>query len=271
MRDESTTPWSTWWYPLNEKTLFKNPNGGPSTLEKYDYFANTKFGESVQAAKLEEQELYRPNEAGWAGLCHAWAIAAVLHPEPKSEKELGGVRWTVADQKALLLKTYGQAKGIADIMYGGRYTGSRGDDYDDIYPDQFHKLVQHHLVERQKPFLMDYDPKQAVWTVPAYRVKFITEKVDANTARVSAWVTFASPHVEDLNHVGTRRVVKNYKYLLKGKWRGQTLHVESGEWIEESKDDHPDYLISFPDSIGRGSRNPEVKTEIVDSILKSNR
>lgn len=265
--EAATTPWSSWWYPLNDKTLFKNPNGGPSTLEKYDYYASVRFNEDTRAAQFEEQELYRPGEVNWAGLCHAWAIAAVLHPEPAVERSFGGVKWTVADQKALLLKSYERATGIAEIMYGGRYTGSRDDDYDDIYPDQFHKLAQNHLMENKRPFLMDYDARQPVWTVPVYKVRFFIEKRDEESALVSAWVTFASAQVKDLNFVGTKRVVKNYKYILKGKWSNGALNVKSGEWIEESSADHPDYLISFPDSIKRGSNNTEIKTSIVDSIV----
>ncbi|MBC74556.1 MAG: hypothetical protein CME64_00920 [Halobacteriovoraceae bacterium] len=259
-------PWSAWWYPINETTLFRNSDS-QSTLEKLDYYSKMLFEQYTQAARFEEQKLYRPNEVGWAGLCHAWAIASVLHPEPTVEKLLGGVRLSTGDQKALLLKSYEKATGIANIMYGERYTGSRGDDYDDIYPDQFHRLVQHHVIENKKPFLMDYDPRHPVWTVPAYKVKFIIEKNDETSALVSAWITFASPHV-DVQFVGTKRIVKGYKYLLKGNWSNGVLTVKSGEWIEESKNDHPDYLISFPDSIERGSRNPEIKTEIVDSIVK---
>lgn len=265
--EAKTKPWSSWWYPMNERTLFSHPEGEPSTLEKFDYYARTSLRQETQAAFVEEQEVYRPSEVTWAGLCHAWAIAAVLHPEPTATKNLGGVKWTVADQKALLLKTYEKATGIADIMYGGRYNGGREDDYDDIYPDQFHRLAQHHLVENQKPFLMDYDPRHPVWTVPTYKVKFIIEKQDEETAKVSAWVSFASPHV-DFNFIGTKRVVKNYKYLLKGRWSNGVMTVKSGEWIEGSKEDHPDYLISFPDSIERGSRNGEIKTSIVDRILR---
>lgn len=266
--ESKNTPWSAWWYPLNEKTLFYNNSGSASPLEKYDFFAQKTTGNLVESAVFEQRNIFQPNEVAWAGLCHAWAIASVLHPEPKETKHLGGVKWSVGDQKALLLKTYEAAQGISDIMFGERYNGDRNDDYDDIYPDQFHRLLQHHLVENQKPALMDYDARSPVWTVPIYKVKFIIEKSDAETARVSAWVTFASPHVDDLDFVGTKRVVKNYTYILKGEWRGSEFLAKGGEWTEDSKTDHPDYLMSFPDSLKRGSRNTELNVEIVDSILR---
>lgn len=262
------TPWSTWWYPLNEKTLFQGTDNRLSTLEKYDHYAANVFGERAQAAKIEEQEIYKPSEVGWAGLCHAWAIAAVLHPEPKREKQAGGLNWSIADQKALLLKSYETATGISQIMYGGRYTGAREDDYDDIYPDQFHKLAQDHLIEKKKPFLLDYEARHPVWTVPAYKIKFIIKKQDEESALVSAWLSFASPHVKDLNFVGIKRIVKNYTYMLYGKWKNGVMAVNDGKWIEASKDDHPDYVISYPDSIQRGSNNTELKMTIIDSILK---
>lgn len=266
--ESKVTPWSAWWYPLNEKILFYNADGTASPLEKYDFYAGKLFGEASEAALFEEKNLYQSNEVAWAGLCHAWAIAAVLHPEPKETKYLSGVKFTVGDQKALLLKSYEISSGISDIMFGQRYNGDRNDDYDDIYPDQFHKLAYDHLVKNKKPFLMDYDPRFPVWTVPVYKVKFIITKNDDHSALVDTWITFASPHVDSVDFVGTKRVVKHYKYLLKGNWVGSELNVTDGSWIEESKDDHPDYLISFPDSIQRGSKNTELKTSIVDSILK---
>ncbi len=115
---------------------------------------------------------------------------------------------------------------------------------------------------------MDYDPRFPVWTVPVYKVKFQVSKLDETSAKVTAWVTFASPHVETHDFVGTKRVVKGYKYILKGNWKNGVLNVTDGEWIEESKHDHPDYLISFPSSIQRGSLNDQIKPEIVDTILK---
>lgn len=262
------TPWSSWWYPLNEKVLFYSNDGSASTLEKYDFYAQKRFQEDGDAALFEERNIYQENEVAWAGLCHAWAIASVLHPEPTETKHIGGVKWSVGDQKALLLKSYDIANGISDIMYGERYNGERDNDYDDIYPDQFHKLVQDHLIKKQMPFLMDYDARYPVWTVPVYRVNFTIKKVDANSADVDAWLTFASPHVEDLNYVGTKRVVKNYQYTLTGKWENDVFKVDGGEWTGDSKTDHPDYLISYPSSIERGSRNIKIKSEIVDSILK---
>ncbi len=266
--ESKVKPWSAWWYPLNERTLFYKTTGGSSPLEKYDYYSGRMFNVFSEAARYEEQELYRPNEVGWAGLCHAWAIASVLHPEPKEAKTIGGVKWSVGDQKALLLKTYEKAGGIAEIMIGDRFNGDRNDDYDDIYPDQFHKLVQNHLVENSTPFLMDYDPRFPVWTVPVYKVKFLIEKLNNTSAKVRAYITFASPHVNDHNYVGTKRVVKTYDYILTGQWANGTLNVTDGEWIEASKNDHPDYLIAFPSSIERGSLNKEINYEIVDSILK---
>lgn len=266
---ESThKPWSSWWYPLNEKTMFEGKNGEAAPLEKYDFFVGKKFDEYSDAASYEAQNIYQANEVAWAGLCHAWAIASVLHPEPSSTKYLAGVKFKVSDQKALLLKSYEVASGISKIMYGSRYNGNRTDDYDDIYPDQFHKLAQHHVIENQKSFLMDYDPRYPVWTVPVYKVKFQIKKIDNSTAQVNAWITFASPHVETFDFVGTKRVVKNYKYLLKGQWKGGVLEVSKGEWIGDSKQDHPDYLISYPDSIARGSRNQHLKAEYIDAILK---
>lgn len=263
------TPWSSWWYPLGDKTLFESQGQGAATLEKYDFYAAKSFDMDTQAAQFEEQELYRENEAGWAGLCHAWAIASVLHPEPSQEKMLGSVRWSVGDQKALLLKTYEKSIGISQIMYGKRYDGNRSDDYMDIYPDQFHRFVQYFIFEKGLPFLMDYDPRPPVWTVPVYQVSFNIERLDDMTVKVDAWITFASPHVQSRDFVGTKKISKHYAYELTGEWKGGAFQVSGGEWTQESLDDHPDYVIAYPDSIERGSNNTEITLEVVDSILRN--
>jgi hypothetical protein len=262
-------PWSSWWFPTKDKYLFENANAEVlAPLQKYDIFIKENYGADPESALFERMEIYNPSEVNWAGLCHAWAMASVLHAEPTTAVIKKGVVFSVADQKSLLLKSYENADGLK--IYGTRYNGSYNDDFNDIYPDQFHRLAQVYLFEKHLPFLMDYDPSFPVWTVPVYNIKFKIIKLDETSAHVKAWVTIATPFVDDPNYVGTKISTKFYEYKLVGKWEGQDLKVTSGEWINDSVFDHPDYVIAYPDSVKRASRNTKLDISKIDEIVGLN-
>lgn len=259
-------PWSSWWFPSNRRYLFDRSNEDLlAPLQKYDLFARKVHDNESHAAEFEETEIFNPAEVPWAGLCHAWAVASVLHSEPISNMVLKGINFTTGDQKALLLKSYENVSNLK--IYGQRYDGNRLDDYDDVYPDQFHKIIQVYLFDQKLPFLMDYDPSFSVWTVPVYVTKFIIKKDSDSSATVQAWVTMASPFVDSPEYTGTKRVVKSYEYRLFGNWNNGELTVTGSEWINDSRYDHPDYLIGFPKDAKRLSLNTQLDPNIVDEIL----
>ena len=262
-------PWSSWWFPTKDKYMFENANPKMlAPLEKYDLFVKENYGTDPESALFEKMEIYNPSEVNWAGLCHAWAMASVLHAEPKNAIMVKGIAFSVADQKALLLKSYENADGLK--IYGSRNNGSYNDDFNDIYPDQFHRFVQVYLFEKHLPFLMDYDPSFPVWTVPVYNVKFSISKIDETSAHVKAWVTIATPFVDDPNYVGTKKSTKFYEYKLVGTWQGSDLIVTGGEWINDSVYDHPDYVIAYPDTVKRASRNTKLEIDKIDEIVGKN-
>ena len=261
-------PWSSHWYPSRDKELFYNPEG-LSPLEKYDeYTEKSDDLDKTNATLYEKEKLYNESSAEWAGLCHAWAVASVLHKEPMRASTREKIKFSVGDKKALIIKSYEGVTGLE--IYGDRYDGDVDDNYKDIYPDQFHKFVMEVLGKNKKPFLMDYDSSYPVWTVPVYKVKFDIEKISNTELNVSAWVTFASQFV-DKEYVGTRRVVKSYYYTLSGRFTGDTFVVEDGEWIKGSKLDHPDYVIDFPKNAVRKTFNEELNSDIIDKITSSPR
>lgn len=264
------TPWSSWWFPSNRRYLFdRSSEDLLAPLQKYDLFARKSHDIEANAAEFEETEIFNPSEVAWAGLCHAWAIASVLHTEPISNVVLKGINFTTGDQKALLLKSYENVSNLK--IYGQRFDGNRLDDYDDVYPDQFHKLVQVYLFDNKLPLLMDYDPSFSVWTVPVYITKFIIKKDSDTSAMVQAWVTMASPFVDSPEYIGTKRIVKSYEYRLNGSWSHGELTVTSSEWLNDSRYDHPDYLIGYPKDAKRSSLNTQLDANIVDEILGKKR
>lgn len=257
-------PWSSWWFPSNDRDLF-NDDEGPAPLNKYDEYVLLRHNQFVESAYFEESQLYNPQQAAWAGLCHAWAVASILHREPSRIVQKEGMLFDIADQKALLLKSYENVSNLE--IYGQRYDGLYDNNFKDIYPDQFHRFLQQYLRDEGKPFIMDYDPSYPVWTVPVYIAKTNIEKVDSETVSVTTWVTYASPFVEK-DFVGTRQIVKTYTYDLFGAWNGDVFTVVDSEWTNSSIHDHPDYVIGFPKTAVRGSYNTELKTNFVDEILK---
>ena len=260
------TPWSSWWFPSKDRYLFESANTNDlAPLEKYDLYIEKAFGKSPESAFFEEMEIYDPSEVNWAGLCHAWAIASVLHVEPRSAIMRKDIKLNVSDQKALILKTY---ENVSDLkIYGSRNNGSFNDEFDDVYPDQFHRLSQIYLFDKHLPFLMDYDPSFPVWTVPVSNIKFKIAKLDEVSAHVKAWVTIASPLVDSPDFVGTKKTVKYYEYKLIGYWEGATLRVSGSEWINDSVYDHPDFLIAYPENVKRASLNKKLDIVKIDELL----
>lgn len=262
--DSGTKPWSSWWYPTIDGDLFDDVDG-VAPLLKYDEYVLLRHNQIVDSANYEQNVLFNPQQASWAGLCHAWAVASLLHKEPSRVISKEGILFSVADQKALLLKSYENVSKL-DI-YGKRYDGLHDNEFQDIYPDQFHRFLVHHLKEQGKPFIMDYDPSYPVWTVPVYLAKTKIQEVDSQTMSVTTWVTYASPFVEK-NFVGTRHIVKAYHYNLYGSWNSGVFNVIDSEWTNSSLHDHPDYVIGFPENAVRGSYNKEFHVNRIDEILK---
>lgn len=257
-------PWSSWWFPSIDQFLFSQDDGA-APLEKYDEYVLLRHNQVSESAYYEESRLYNPVQASWAGLCHAWAVASVLHREPNRVISKEGMTFSIADQKALLLKSYENVSQLA--IYGQRYDGLHDNEFQDIYPDQFHRFILYSLRDENKPFIMDYDPSYPVWTVPVYIAKTNIQEVDSQTMSVTTWVTYASPFV-DQNFVGTRQIVKSYTYNLFGSWSGGEFIVNDSEWTNSSLHDHPDYVIAFPSNAKRGSYNTEIKVPYIDEILK---
>jgi Transglutaminase elicitor len=265
-------PWSSWWYPLFDKLLFEDRDGGLSPLSKYDAFAKKSFRQRTQAREFEETKLYDPRAVGWAGLCDAWSMAAILEKEPVKPVTKNGITFNVVDLKGLLLKTY-EGSYLTDI-YGQRNNAQWDSVYEDVYPEEFHKFLQKELYEKRNAFIMDFDSGIQVWNVPVYKAKMKITKDDQNSKvlHVKLFLSFPSQFIEDYNFTGTEEMLKSYTYDLYGSWNSNgKFVVDYGLWIESSRWDHPDYLIAVPQKIERKSRNTEIDPKIVDAILEGSR
>jgi hypothetical protein len=267
--ESKTRPWSAWWYPAKDPYLFQGSNGQLSPLEKFDQYVKTAHNAESGAVKYERDNLFDPNATGWEGLCNAWSVASLMEPEPDHPVTVGGQTFQVADLKAILVKTYENVDGLQ--QFGQRYDGARDSVWDDIYPDQFHRFLQVELIGKGKPFIMDRDPGIPVWNTPVWKadVRVLRDASDVHVMHVRTTVVGASPFVRDLNFVGTLPITITYTYDLYGQPRMDgSLEVLWGIWTGDSMDNHPDFVVSLPDSPKHWSENKSLDNKTVYEILQ---
>lgn len=270
-------PWSSWWYPTHDRQIFEESDEGEiSTLQRYDQYAKKIKPNSGSSRDFEEDEVYDPQSGGWAGLCHAWALASIMEDEPTKEVVKNGIKFRIQDLKALLLKSYEGS--YPKETYGQRNNANWDSVYEDIYPEQFHTILNAELFEKKRPFLMDFDAGFQVWNVPVYRAKVIVEKDPDNSSvvHVNTFLTVATPYVNDPNYVGTTTLTFSYKYDLYGSWEApDRFVVDYGIWVKrgmiDSRRNHPDFIVVKPDSIKRRTKNEFIDIALVDEILKGSR
>ncbi|HEY8377572.1 MAG TPA: hypothetical protein VIK91_13850, partial [Nannocystis sp.] len=207
----------------------------------------------------------------WVGLCHGWAPAAILEPEPRKAVTYNGVRFEINDIKALLAITYD--RGVANRFISLR-CNEDGDNHDvtnlaackDTNPGSFHVVVANLLGIERRAFIEDRVYDDEVWNFPvvAYRVtrnrpisaasankllgvegskyRFNPRAVELRQVRMElSWVGLAP---ETLNGVLTDEVERfiytdTYNYILELDERGRII---GGEWTGYSRTHHPDFL-----------------------------
>ncbi|MDI1435494.1 hypothetical protein [Polyangium sorediatum] len=259
-------PWSSWWFPTSDDFLFAGKNG-LAPLQKYDLYSRTVLSKTTKAATYEREKLYNAHADSWSGLCYAWALASILEPEPNKPVDHGALHFGVADLKALLLKTY-EAATDAPIL-GDRNDGAWNDNYADILPHTFHRVLVAELFKKRRPFIIDRDAGHEVWNLPVY--KAITNIKRDATARdlvhVRTVLFVVTPDVKTYDYVGTEMTTREYTYDLRGAWEGRRFVVRDGVWTENSRWDHPDFVMLHSDQVKRASYNPEIDVETVDAIL----
>ncbi|OFZ71316.1 MAG: hypothetical protein A3K03_03810 [Bdellovibrionales bacterium RIFOXYD1_FULL_44_7] len=263
-------PWSAWWYPLRDKSLFHSKTTDLSPLQKYDSFVRAVYHTESEATKFEEEKIFNAKAQQWEGHCHAWAIASILIPEPKETITKAEISFNVVDQKALIIKSYEE---FSANYYGQRYRPSSATAWSNIQPHFFHQFVMKELIEKGRPFVMNKVPGLEVWNVPVWKA-VIDVKRDQNKPSVfhvaTALVTTAALNepIEAETLIGTNEVnVYTYDLFTVLDPKGGDL-VIAGNWTEISKDLHPSILIKIDkQEIPHRSRNAEIKNAILRELL----
>jgi hypothetical protein len=135
----------------------------------------------------------------WFGICHAWAPAAIMFPEPKKAVTYGGVEFKINDIKALMTLVHDrtesrfvslrcdQLDASQEINFDkyGRPTGA-STSCKDTNPGTFHVLMTNYLGKQGESFVYDRTWDGQVWNQPlrGYRITSMTEvtALEANKA-----------------------------------------------------------------------------------------
>lgn len=173
-------PWASYWWPYGSNGIASGgyDSAGLSPADKYDlaYQASGRapVGPDKSAAQWE-RSFHSPsayNFEGWFGHCNGWAAAALLVPEPRAPKEIGGITFSVADQKALLSESWLEFSG--DFI--GTRTNEKGDvgsaAFWDIVPAQFHLVLTNVMGKQKRGVVFDRYTGDQVWNQPlvAYNI-----------------------------------------------------------------------------------------------------
>ncbi len=263
-------PWSGYWWPRKVTALFEGWRGHkPGPLAKYDAYVQQVTGRNPGAVAWEadvRNNHYNPNAEGWEGHCNGWAAAAIMTPEPTFSRIRGGIEFTVGDQKALLSE---QWMNCYCNFYGHRYWGG-SDDPDDIYPDEFHRVIEKYIGENKSAVICDIEYEEMVWNFPMYKYtsSWSESWFDENKLKVKTTCWFVNDDV-GAEFVGTRSFTIDYTYNL---YLDKNGNVESGEWTGKSRRNHPDFIwvptADAPNPKNGNLENPRLHPRFVQQICE---
>jgi CRISPR/Cas system endoribonuclease Cas6 (RAMP superfamily) len=282
-----TQPWSGYWYPISDDVMVNdsNRNGNASTLGKYDKYSAKQFGHNSTSIDYEKKSggYVQSDEIGSAGRCHAWALASVLEPEPKLPPQgvsIGGQTFYTRDVKALMIKSYERIEAGAPIVIFGEpfdplpnRAHPAANDYNDVYPEQFHRVLQAELFEKHRPILMDSDATDVSWNKPIWRANITMQRdsADNRIMHVKTEVIAAITETVSVDFVGTMDKYFDYTYDLYGDVQPDgSLNVKYGKWTGGSADYHPDFITALPPKgtkLKHASFNTQLEQSVIDDIF----
>ncbi len=265
---EVTPPWAGYWYPRYDPVLF---TGDQSVFAKVDRMM-ARIGRESKAQDMESAMAGGYPES-WEGLCNAWSNASILEPEPRAAIDVLGERLTIADQKALFTKLY---EGYPVTMYGIRYDGDFVTDgtYQDIRPEALHRFALSVLGSMKRPFIIDDTAGGEVWQQPVFRMDWVIHQDESydNAYKVSMklWKIKMRSQVNDDLTSRNDYAFDQHQYRLfvnpEIKAQDGRLVVIAGEWLGNSKKNHPDYVVMPHDNGSPSTSNAWLQNNL-DPLL----
>ena len=240
-------PWSGYWYPLSDRSLFDSSN---SPLAKLDRILNEK-GIDSDIAGWERENSSGTNPVGWEGLCDAWALSSTQTPEPLESRTIEGIDLSQGDLKGIYTKLF---QGYPREIYGVQYRGNADTDgtYQDLRPEAFHRLIQVFLGDRSQPLVIDEDPGIEMWSKPVYRYKWNATRESPNSLLVEGLLYMTNQRRAQTNETTSARdalVIRlNYRLIVDpGDTNVNGARAIKGQWLDESIGYHPDVVL-LPDT-----------------------
>jgi hypothetical protein len=232
---------------------------------------------------------------GWWGLCHAWAPASLLEPEPQHPVTINGQTFEVADIKALIQTVYDRTEAL---MLGGRCNGERvehdgvssaNEECQDVNAGALHVILGNFLGLNDMAVIEDRTASGQVWNQPivGYNATKL-EKVSASRANDCVGAT-GSTWSYNTSAAELYEVEMTIEFLVEGQASarplgmdhyisrdsvhyilelGRTGKVIGGRYCSDSVNDHPDFLWA-PVKVSSSSygRNPNVSLEKVQELI----
>ncbi len=159
-----------------------------SPAEKYDYMLGDSQWSLTQAIWNESESFMdsKGKVETWMGICHGWAPAAIVIPEPKKSFDVnldggrGQMRLYPHDVKGLISQLWAEAN-MEYKFLGGRCnqknpkTDSAGriisSECFDVNPSAWHIVLTHMLGKQKEGFVLDATYDYEVWNQPIYNYK----------------------------------------------------------------------------------------------------
>ncbi len=231
--------------------------------------------------------------ATWWGTCHAWAPVSLVVPEPQKAVTVNGVKFEVADIKALIQNSHDST---AAVMLGGRCnskeimhsaTGSANDECADLNPGALHVVMTNFLGIAQLPLVEDRTANYEVWNQPVVGYEITKQAQISNTAANtcvggtggSTWtynrdakqlyevrmtVKYVTEGDASATPLGFASYTRSdaYHYILELNSLGKVI---GGRYCTDSENDHVDFLWSPTGN--HSPTNPFVRTDKVNELV----
>lgn len=210
----------------------------------------------------------------WFGICHAWAPASILEPEPRCPVTHNGVTFQPLDLKGLITTVYAGSN-VTTLFTGVRYKGltNETDEFGrytnaaqrDLNPGYFHIAMTNLIGRLNATFIVDVDSSSEVWNQPARGYKVFEQTAMSlekaaqtfyglatypwNAAAKSivyiksrlSWIaeTYTDGGLVSNGQINNFTTGKYYHYILELDDAGVII---GGEWVYNSTRNHPDFL-----------------------------
>lgn len=148
-------PWIGYWWPYIS-------DGIADSAAKYDAVTASK----AKDWEKEHHGAHVRDLEDWWGHCNGWAAAAILMPEPKTPLEIAGVKFEIADRKALFTESHMEVTGdfLGTRVYDPDDTTSEA--FEDVWPAQMFLGLTNVMGAGKKSLIIDRYTGAQVWNQP---------------------------------------------------------------------------------------------------------